>query len=1516
MEQFIGNSLSSHPHNPSNFLAIKHRIKAGNSQRISPAPRIRNVPAVLGNYVATLSGNRNALAFPVTAFNARPAGAHLLSLRVDRSLRITVPLTTLTGREGSPAATMGQYYVIKDLTHSLAIHPYYLVRRHIDKHVNELVSDKTSNREVVTVSTITMSSRRLPTPVSDKDYLESTDSKSGLAEGGIIVDESLHNVSSSTVRKASNLVKELSSLREEMKGLVSDAKVMKHDGSKIREDKKRWPSETVPGLSPLDAYLNCPSIEASPYKTVPDLSPRRFNAPLPPGFSEATKALKQVEMKRGFFEANLETVLRSQQDAEVYTLIENLYQDSTNVERNHIKHLVDKCISALKPEIQREVEAEEIVLDIKKALSPVRPQPQRVPIRGQTKGISGSRVDTGLRKTVKEPVPRVAEKKATIREKENPFLKPKPAAKKKVRPEDEDYMTKVYGKAAYQNKRTTVKDPYLHFQNVSRPKTARAPPPVEVKGTELKSAKTQTSAGVRQFYFSPQSGTYIPVVSGSTTAPIPGQLIPMAVPLRDPRMNSGMTVSVTRTMPAGVVTSTPSTKPQVTASNNVTLVSVPVREGIDHQRIPELGKQVNIMVHLTVDINGELSAPLSPVSDTSSVQREVYLKSPQMSPSKTKFEVMFHDEASSPKKHLEESRNVSEYSDDDAGPEEAVGLSLPGHQLPELPQQYNGPVFPPAFPVERPVIMSDTIADDLRRTDMLQNKAAEWIEQELMARIISEMYPLKPDQPANVSHLVSEYSEDSMADDRQESILVTDAIGRDGMQLFIDAGQPVDNSMVNKLIQEVLSEKISAMLAQAPEDQKEAETKTSQPAVIDSHDVYRSSQPPSKHVVTPQPTPKSSPVISPVRLHSPLATPTGSPRFQSPQKVSVFDYTQMTTQESEPDTSLSLDISEELKKVAAKLTKEEPVVTVEEKHEVATPIASPTPELVPAVQELTPPSLSPRVVKKPTLQLTQTLQEPEVEEEIQSGPSSPKPWGDSDSPLPEENPEYIERDIKLPEEKPKPLLSIDFTQSLPPQTPPKQVYREEPPSPELSESESISSASVVSDTVGLSVSEGQWLISRSEGQAPEFFIDEATRKQMFWTSRHHGNVSTASTLKDTDDMEDEEVYQSDGEFLHKSDFPPEKDPVLALIMKMKHQQHQPINFGQIDMTANQVQHVLDTTRKSMGEISLHGNHRLSVGEITQESITKSSGEITNVLDDDYRDSSPKKFTVSEASNKGVYSPLRISQLREQSLEQIPLPDESLEQIPLPEDPVHDESLEQIPLDDVSIPPLRTDMRNGSLMSASDVPVSMVTVTPGARTPQLRSSLQKPPQVLRSQSNPTKPQTTPQTRVVQVRSSEERKDSYGNTQGFDMNSTLSDRPLTMTPDQMNTDAFIQSGYLTQSLSQSEIGTRTLERPDQTGTQTLDRTDQDFHQLSPDQTVDQRRSIDSIEFRQLSLDRTAEQGRSLGLSYSFESEESSELSDLRRLAGSGTFKMSVTIPTIGQSDDESGNLSELEIPSENY
>lgn len=48
--------------------------------------------------------------------------------------------------------------------------------------------------------------------------------------------------------------------------------------------------------------------------------------------------------------------------------------------------------------------------------------------------------------------------------------------------EDEAYLTRIYGKAAYQAKRQTQKQPYLHFQNVPQPKSPRRPPVYEAKG--------------------------------------------------------------------------------------------------------------------------------------------------------------------------------------------------------------------------------------------------------------------------------------------------------------------------------------------------------------------------------------------------------------------------------------------------------------------------------------------------------------------------------------------------------------------------------------------------------------------------------------------------------------------------------------------------------------------------------------------------------------------------------------------------------------------------------------------------------------------------------------------------------------------------------------------------------------------------------------------------------------------------------------------------------------------------
>ena len=43
-----------------------------------------------------------------------------------------------------------------------------------------------------------------------------------------------------------------------------------------------------------------------------------------------------------------------------------------------------------------------------------------------------------------------------------------------------------------------------------------------------------------------------------------------------------------------------------------------------------------------------------------------------------------------------------------------------------------------------------------------------------------------------------------------------DSIGHRGMQLFVDLGYPVDNTLVNSLVKEVLQEKVRGMLGERP----------------------------------------------------------------------------------------------------------------------------------------------------------------------------------------------------------------------------------------------------------------------------------------------------------------------------------------------------------------------------------------------------------------------------------------------------------------------------------------------------------------------------------------------------------------------------------------------------------------------------------------------------------------------------------------------------------------------------
>ena len=67
------------------------------------------------------------------------------------------------------------------------------------------------------------------------------------------------------------------------------------------------------------------------------------------------------------------------------------------------------------------------------------------------------------------------------------------------------------------------------------------------------------------------------------------------------------------------------------------------------------------------------------------------------------------------------------FSDEDADIETGTGLHIPGYQPVKPPEQpYEGPSFPPKQPSAERQLTSDIIAEDIRRRDMMQNKATEW----------------------------------------------------------------------------------------------------------------------------------------------------------------------------------------------------------------------------------------------------------------------------------------------------------------------------------------------------------------------------------------------------------------------------------------------------------------------------------------------------------------------------------------------------------------------------------------------------------------------------------------------------------------------------------------------------------------------------------------------------------------------------------------------------------------------
>uniref|UniRef100_A0A8D2FAI3 KIAA0586 n=1 Tax=Theropithecus gelada TaxID=9565 RepID=A0A8D2FAI3_THEGE len=803
---------------------------------------------------------------------------------------------------------------------------------------------------------------------------------------------------------------------------------------------------------------------------------------------DAEKILRGVQNNKKVLEENLEAIIRAKDGAAMYSLINALSTNREMSEKIRIRKTVDEWIKTISAEIQDELsrtDYEQKRFDQKN---------QRTK-KGQnmTKDIRTNTQDKTVNKSV---TPRKHSQKQIEEHFRNLPTRGMPTSSlQKERKEgllkattviqDEDYMLQVYGKPVYQGHRSTLKKgPYLRFNSPSPKSKPQRPKVIErVKGTKVKSIRTQTDSyatkpmkidskmkhsvpmlphGDQQYLFSPSRE--MPTFSGT----LEGHLIPMAILL-------GQTQSNSDTMPpAGVIVSKPH---PVTVTTSIPPSSRKVETGVKKPNIavvemksekkdpPQLTVQVLPSVDIDSISNGstDVGSPLSSPKEASLPPVQAWIKEEEKC-----------DEIPDSEPILEFNRSVKADS-----------------------TKYNGPPFPPVASTFQPT--ANILDKVIERKETLENSLTQWVEQEIMSRIISGLFPIQQQIAPNISVSVSETSDPLTSD-------LVEGTSSGALQLFVDAGVPVNSDMINHFVNEALAETIEVMLGDR-EARKQGPVATGVSGDASTNETYL-----------------------PARVCTPLATPQPTPPCSpsSPTKECVL----VKTPDSSPCDS-DHDMAFPVKEIYAEKGDDLPAIML-----VKTPTVTPTTTPPPVVAVFTP-----------------TLSDISVDKLKVSSPELPKPWGDGDLPLEEENPnspqeELHPRAIVMSVAKDEEPESMDFPAQPPPPEPvsfmpfpagTKAPSPSQMPGSDSSTLESTLSVTVTeTETLDKPVSEGEILFSCGQKLAPKILEDVG----LYLTNL---NDSLSSTLHDAVEMEDDPP--SEGQVIRMPHKKFHADAILSVLAK-------------------------------------------------------------------------------------------------------------------------------------------------------------------------------------------------------------------------------------------------------------------------------------------------------------------------------------------------------------------------------
>ncbi|XP_005986497.1 protein TALPID3 isoform X3 [Latimeria chalumnae] len=991
--------------------------------------------------------------------------------------------------------------------------------------------------ESVQKTGVTMATTGRPSESSSSGVLqnESFSALGGLSRGIELVE----GTNGAAVQKATDVLHDLGQLKKDMHGILQEAanwrcqmKDFNKQSTNSNTSSSRRTIDPTPSWHPPATNI---TRATDPPKT-PKLSLLQTVQAPASMFEDAGRILQEVQNNKKVLEENLEAIIHANDGAAMYSLISALSANRDAVEEVRIRKTVDAWIGAISKDLQVEIAKKDFLNQLKsKEKEPESPlikkeqSKKEMRINKDIKATAQNKqVGPNLRsQSIAKPQQKWREETSGKQIlKSRSIMQPleKKTQRSKLTPkvnesllEDEAYLSRVYGKAVYEGHRGTLKKgPYLRFNSPAAKAKLQRPKVVEsVRGVKLKSARTQTSplplkvVPMRPGKQRPLSvpacdGHYIfspsrEVPSNSPiSGPVEGHLIPMAIPLGQPRIDSvgpkpSNMIITSAPQPITVTTCIPPSPSK--SQTNIKKPNIAVIEMKSEKKdIPKL----SIQVLPNVDIDSISSS--SPVSSCKSPSPEPQLSVPLLAQTLIQApEPMQSEEVEDvafPGADFIAVTDVTEEPDkEDELPEFLESaIELDGYTG-SMTVNYHGPRFPPSAPAPQPTV--DIVDKMIAQRETLENKLIDWVEQEIMACVINKMYPVHQELIPEVN--VSE-SEESVGLDSD----IVEAAGGGGLQLFVDAGMPVNSDLIRQYVNEALAEIVAIMLGQ-----RESQTGT---APVESG---RTSSPEAivpTPVVTPQSTPPHTP--PPVKEPFPIKTPVRSP------ENSVVE--SMQSEQEQPTT----------------LVQPEPADS--EPPTVVNPVVTPT---------STPVTTPPRVVT-PTPPVSEKIKTPSPEPPKEL----PDPWEGAELPLDEENPSTV-RETVFPsrpivmsvakDEEPGSLIlappTVVVRANPPPhETPPPFAAHSPIPTPSTEESSSTISVTET-ETVDRPISEGEVLFSYGQVAAARALAEGGV-------SLFHLNASLASTLHDAEEMDHDPP--SEGQVIKRSHRGHHRDPVLSLLTKM------------------------------------------------------------------------------------------------------------------------------------------------------------------------------------------------------------------------------------------------------------------------------------------------------------------------------------------------------------------------------